>query len=65
MTARWLIEDELSDGRLVELLLGQVRQTRAIWAVLSRRGPMTPKVQSLSISFGSGWQTCRPEDLGH
>lgn len=46
MTARWLVEEHLRDGRLVEVLADYVVQNRSIFAVLSQRGAMTPKVRA-------------------
>ena len=46
MTARWMVETELRQGRLVEILPECAVQNRAIWAVLSQRGAMTPKVRA-------------------
>lgn len=46
MTARWLVENQLRDGRLVEILSDYVVQNRSIYAVLSQRGAMTPKVRA-------------------
>lgn len=46
MTARWLVEEHLRDGRLVEVLGEYVVQNRSIFAVLSQRGAMTPKVRA-------------------
>ena len=44
-TARWMVEEDLASGRLVEVLHGHVVQNRAVYAVLSQRGAMTPKVR--------------------
>jgi DNA-binding transcriptional LysR family regulator len=46
MTARWLVEAELRQGLLVEVLAEHAVQNRAIYAVLSQRGAMTPKVRA-------------------
>jgi DNA-binding transcriptional LysR family regulator len=46
MTARWIIEDELASGRLVEVLAGYAPTNRAVYAVLPRQGPLTPKIRA-------------------
>lgn len=45
-TARWLVEEDLAGGRMVEVLHGHAVQNRAVYAVLSQRGAMTPKVRA-------------------
>lgn len=47
MQARWRVDADLREGRLVEVLPEYVVQQRSIWAVLSQRGPMSPKVRVL------------------
>jgi DNA-binding transcriptional LysR family regulator len=47
MQARWRVEADLREGRLVAVLPEHVVNTRSIWAVLSQRGAMTPKVRVL------------------
>lgn len=46
MSARWLVDEDLRQGRLVEVLADHAVQNRAIYAVLSQRGAMTPKVRA-------------------
>lgn len=45
MTARWLVEEDLKAGRLVEVLSAYAVQNRAVYAVLAQRGAMTPKLR--------------------
>ncbi len=47
MQARWRVDAALRDGRLVEVLPEYMGNTRSIWAVLSQRGAMSPKVRVL------------------
>jgi DNA-binding transcriptional LysR family regulator len=46
MTARWLVEDDLRAGRLVEILPEYAPANRAIYAVLPRQGALSPKVRA-------------------
>jgi len=46
MTARWQVERELASGALVEVLADYVPTNRAVYAVLPRQGPLTPKVRA-------------------
>lgn len=43
----WSVDPALRDGSLVEVLHDCVVNTRSIWAVLSQRGAMSPKVRVL------------------
>ncbi len=47
MQARWRVDTDLRAGRLVEVLPDYVVHNRSIWAVLSQRGAMSPKVRVL------------------
>lgn len=47
MQPRWRVDEELKSGSLVEVLPECVVDTRSIWAVLSQRGAMSPKVRVL------------------
>ena len=46
MTARWMVEDDLRDGRLVEILTDYTPSNRSIFAVLPRQGALSPKVRA-------------------
>ena len=46
MTAHWIIEKQLAGGRLVEVLADYAPTNRAVYAVLPRQGPLTPKVRA-------------------
>ena len=46
MTAKWVVEDDLRAGRLVEVLHGFAPANRAIYAVLPRQGALLPKVRA-------------------
>jgi DNA-binding transcriptional LysR family regulator len=46
MTAKWIVEDDLKQGRLVEVLRGYAPQNRAVYAVLPRQGALLPKVRA-------------------
>ena len=46
MTARWQVEEDLRDKRLVEVLQDYAPRNRAIYAVLPRQGSLAPKVRA-------------------
>jgi len=46
MTARWMVEDDLRAGRLVEILTDYTPSNRSIFAVLPRQGALSPKVRA-------------------
>ena len=46
MSAKWMIEEHLAAGRLVEILHGYVPANRAVYAVLPRQGALLPKVRA-------------------
>jgi DNA-binding transcriptional LysR family regulator len=46
MVARWMVDDDLRQGRLVEILAEYAPTNRAIYAVLPRQGSLTPKVRA-------------------
>jgi DNA-binding transcriptional LysR family regulator len=46
MCAKWMVQEDLAAGRLVEILHGYVPASRAIYAVLPRQGALLPKVRA-------------------
>lgn len=46
MSAKWMVEQHLATGRLVEILHGYVPPHRAMHAVLPRQGGLLPKVHA-------------------
>jgi DNA-binding transcriptional LysR family regulator len=46
MTPKWMIEEHLAAGRLVEILHGYAPANRAVYAVLPRQGALLPKVRA-------------------
>jgi DNA-binding transcriptional LysR family regulator len=46
MTAKWMVEDDLRTGRLIEVLHGFAPANRAVYAVLPRQGALLPKVRA-------------------
>jgi DNA-binding transcriptional LysR family regulator len=46
MAAKWMVEDDLAAGRLVEVLQGYAPANRAVYAVLPRQGTLLPKVRA-------------------
>jgi len=58
MTARWLVDDDIQAGRLVEVLAPYAVQNRAVYAVLAQRGAMTPKLRC----FVDFLRECFPDD---
>jgi DNA-binding transcriptional LysR family regulator len=46
MVPKWIVDDDLAAGRLVEILHGYVPANRAVYAVLPRQGALLPKVRA-------------------
>jgi len=46
MTAKWMVESDLKEGRLVEVLRGFAPANRSVYAVLPRQGALLPKVRA-------------------
>jgi DNA-binding transcriptional LysR family regulator len=46
MTPKWMVQEHLDEGRLVEILHGFVPANRGVYAVLPRQGALLPKVRA-------------------